>query len=80
VSITNYKSHEPLYILIISHPNANHQLTKWAKEFKVHGKIESNKMKLFDTRGLSLFHLHWPHNLEDTLIWDCWNKCHLDLS
>lgn len=78
MTITSFKSIEPLYIVIVRHKNAQKMLSDWATANKCHANIESNRMKLYEYRSLVLFRMEWPHSWDDLVIWDCWNKKHLD--
>lgn len=78
MSIPSYRSHEPLYIIIVRNPNAANQLSSWAKNNNIHAVIESNRMKIYEQNSLHMFRLHWPHNWDSVTIWDCWNKRHID--
>jgi hypothetical protein len=77
MTISNYRSAEALYVVIVRDRNAEQQLKDWSKSAKVSVTVEGNRMKLFDTRALSLFQIDWPHNWELVTIWDCWNRRHI---
>ena len=77
MSITSYKASEALFIIIIRDKNAEQQLKAWAKSTNVHVTVESNRMKIYEQRVLSMFQIHWPHDWELVTIWDCWNRRHI---
>jgi hypothetical protein len=77
MTISNYRSAEALYVVIVRDRNAEQQLKDWSKGARVSVTIEGNRMKLFDTRALSLFQIDWPYNWEVVTIWDCWNRRHI---
>jgi len=77
MSITSYKASEALFIIIIRDKNAEQQLKAWAKSTNVHATVESNRMKIYEQRVLSMFQIHWPHDWELVTIWDCWNRRHI---
>ena len=78
MSITSHKASEALFIIIIRDKNAEQQLNAWAKSANVHATVESNRMKIYEQRVLSMFQMHWPHDWEQVTIWDCWNRRHID--
>ena len=77
MTIPSYRSHEPLYIVVIRMPDAEQCLRAWSQECQIHAMIEGNRMKLFDHNALSLFQIRWPHGWNMVSIWDCWNKRHI---
>ena len=77
MSITSHKASEALFIIIIRDKNAEQQLKAWAKSTNVHTTVESNRMKIYEQRVLSLFQINWPHDWELVTIWDCWNRRHI---
>lgn len=77
MTISVHRGQEPLYIVIVRDKNAEQLLKQWSKSANVHVSIDSNRMKLFEQRGLSLFHMQWKHNWSNVTIWDCWNKKHI---
>ena len=77
MTIKNFRASEALYLIIVRDKNAEQQLRDWAKKSDVHVVIENNRMKLFESRGLTLFQMNWPHNWTNVTIWDCWNRRHI---
>ena len=77
MSIKNYRSSEALYLVIVRDKNAEQLLRDWAREQNVQVSVESNRMKLFEQRGLTLFQMNWAHSWNNVTIWDCWNKRHI---
>ena len=77
MTISNFRSNEALYIVIIRDKNAEQLLKQWAKSANVQVSIDSNRMKIFEQRSLSLFQMQWQHDWEQVTIWDCWNRRHL---
>ena len=78
MTISNFRAQEALYIVILRDKNAEQLLKQWAKDSNVQVSIENNRMKIFEQRGLSVFHLNWSHSWDNVTIWDCWNKRHID--
>lgn len=79
MSIGSYRSHEPLYIVILRLEQANRLLRDWAKESKISVTIENNRMMIHDHRSLEVFRIEWPHGWDEVVVWDCWNRRHIDL-
>ena len=77
MTISNFRSNEALYIVIVRDKNAEQLLKQWAKSANVQVSIDSNRMKVFEQRSLSLFQMQWQHDWEQVTIWDCWNRRHL---
>ena len=77
MSTKNFRSTEPLYLVIVRDKNAEQLLRNWAQEQKIQVTIENNRMKLFEQRGLTLFQMNWTHNWNNVTIWDCWNRRHI---
>ena len=79
MTISNVRASEPLYLVIVREKNAEHLLRTWAKTSNCQVSIESNRMKIFEQRSLSVFQMTWTHGYENVAIWDAWNKRHIDL-
>lgn len=79
MTISNFRASEPLYIVIVREKNAEQLLKGWAKVANAQVSIETNRMKIFEQRSLSLFMMQWEHGFENVMIWDAWNKRHVDI-
>ena len=79
MTISNFRASEPLYLVIVREKNAEQLLRTWAKTSNCQVSIESNRMKIFEQRSLSLFQMTWTHGYENVAIWDTWNKRHIDI-
>ena len=77
MTISNFRSTEPLYIIIVRENNAEKLLKQWAQTTASQVTIEGNRMKIFEQRSMSRFHMDWPHAWDNVSIWDCWNKRHI---
>jgi hypothetical protein len=77
MTISNFRSAEPLYIVVVRQNNAEVLLQEWAKSNQVQATIDGNRMKIFDHRALILFQMSWSHDWDLVTIWDCWNKRHI---
>jgi hypothetical protein len=80
MSISNFRSSQALYLVIIRDRNAEQLLKDWARSANAAVTIENNRMKIFEQRSLSLFQLNWPHNWNDVTIWDYWKREHINLA
>lgn len=79
MSTGNYRSHEPLYLVILRLEQANRLLKDWAKKEKLSVNIENNRMTIYDHRALEIFRINWPHSWDHVVIWDCWNRRHIEI-
>lgn len=77
MTISNFRSAEPLYIVMVRSNNAENLLRTWARESQCQVTIEGNRMKIFDQRSLSVFQMAWNHDWDQVTVWDCWNKRHI---
>ena len=79
MTISNFRASEPLYIVIVREKNAEQLLKEWARSANVTVTVETNRMKMFESRSLTLFQMTWAHGYDNVTIWDAWNKRHIDL-
>lgn len=77
MTISHYRSAEPMYIVMVRHNNAEKLLRAWATSTKSRVNIEGNRMKLFEQQSLNRFYMEWCENWDLVTIWDCWNKRHI---
>lgn len=77
MTTTSYRSHEPLYIIMIKNNNAERLLRAWISENHIAASVENGRMRLHDQRSYDVFITRWPHGWEGVVIWDCWNKRHI---
>lgn len=66
-------------MIIVREKNAEQMLKEWARGANAQVSIESNRMRIFEQRSLSLFQMQWNHGFENVTVWDAWNKRHIDL-
>lgn len=78
MSISNFRSTEALYIIIVREKDAEKMLKEWSNSVNARVQIEKNRMKLFDQQTLTLFQMNWKHNWNNVNIWDVWNRRHLN--
>ena len=79
MTISNFRATEALYIVIVRDRDAERLLREWARANNTQVTIESNRMKMFEDRSLNLFAVTWGHDWANVLIWDAWNKRHIEL-
>jgi len=77
MTIPTYRATEALYIVIVRDRDAERLLRDWARANNQQVAIENNRMRLFEDRSLNLFTVTWTHNWNNVLIWDTWNKRHI---
>lgn len=63
--------------MIVRDRDAERLLRDWARANNQQVAIENNRMRLFEDRSLNLFTVTWTHNWNNVLIWDTWNKRHI---
>ena len=78
MTISNFRSSEPLYIVIVRDRNAENMLKSWAKDANAQVTIENNRMKIFESRSLQIFRMTWEHDWSQVTLWDAWNKRHIE--
>jgi hypothetical protein len=78
MTISNFRSNEALYLVIIRDRNAEQLLRDWAKSANAPVSVEGNRMKIFEQRSLALFQINWPHDWDNVTIWDYWKREHID--
>jgi len=79
MTIPTYRATEALYIVIVRDRDAERLLREWARANNQQVAIENNRMRLFEDRSLNLFAVTWGHDWANVLIWDAWNKRHIEL-
>lgn len=77
MTISNFRAHEPLFIVIIRSKTGEQALKDWVKLSNCQVSIEGNRMKIFDIQTLNRFQMDWPGDWESVIIWDTWNKRHI---
>ena len=77
MTISNFRAAEALYIVIVRDRDAERLLRDWARTNNMQVTIENNRMKMFEDRSLNLFTVTWAHDWNNVVIWDTWNKRHI---
>ena len=78
MTIPVYRAAEALYIVIVRDRDAERLLREWSRANNQQVSIENNRMRLFEDRSLNLFTVTWNHDWSNVVIWDAWNKRHID--
>jgi hypothetical protein len=78
MSITNFRTAEPLYIVILRNQQAETLLKAWIREHKIeHASVSGNKMMLHHQGAFDRFLISWTHNWDMVTVWDTWNRRHI---
>ena len=78
MSITNFRTAEPLYIVILRNQQAENLLKSWIKENRIeHASVSGNKMMIHHQGVFHKFMLTWQHNWDLVTVWDSWNRRHI---
>ena len=78
MSITNFRTAEPLYIVILRNQQAESLLRSWIKEHRVeHANVNGNRLMLHHQGAFDRFILTWSHNWDLVTVWDAWNRRHI---
>ncbi len=78
MSITNFRTAEPLYIVILRNQQAETLLKAWIREHKIeHANVSGNKMMLHHQGAFDRFLISWTHNWDLVTVWDTWNRRHI---
>ena len=66
MSISNYRSEQPLYTVIYRDTQARDRLIRWTQSSRsLAARVEDKRMHMFDHNTLSLFIVTWTHG------WEC---------
>jgi nicotinamide mononucleotide adenylyltransferase len=80
MTLSIYRSGEPLYIVIMRDPEARSLLTRWTTTSRsIQARVEDNRMHIYDHNTLSLFTVTWTHSWDHVVIWDPWAKRHVNI-
>ena len=78
MSITNFRTAEPLYIVILRNQQAENLLKSWIKEHRVeHANVNGNRLMLHHQGAFDRFMLTWNHDWNLVIVWDAWNRRHI---
>lgn len=80
MSLSTYRSTEPIFTVIHRAPAARDRLTTWtATSRSIHARVEDNRMHIYDHNTFSLFMMTWAHGWDHVVIWDPWSKRHVNI-
>ena len=80
MSLSNYRSSEPLFTIIHRDSSARDRLTKWtATSRNIQARVEDNRMHIYDHNTFSLFLMTWSHGWDHVVVWDPWAKRHVNI-
>jgi hypothetical protein len=78
MSITSFRTAEPLYIVILRNQQAENLLKSWIKEHRVeHANVNGNRLMLHHRAAFDRFILTWNHDWDLVTVWDAWNRRHI---
>jgi hypothetical protein len=78
MSITKFRTAEPLYIVILRNQQAEQLLKTWIRENKVeHVSVTGNRMMVHHQQAFENFRITWTHNWDLVTVWDTWNRRHI---
>ena len=80
MSVSTYRSEQPLFTVIMRDADARNMLTRWTQTSRsIAARVEDNRMHIFDHNTLSLFMVTWTHGWDNLVIWDPWSKRHINI-
>jgi hypothetical protein len=78
MTVSVYRSGEPLYTVIIRDTQARDWLVRWTQTSRsIAARVDDNRMHMFDHNTLSMFIVTWSHSWDNVVIWDPWSKRHI---
>lgn len=80
MTVSSYRTGEPLYTVIYRDSAARDRLIKWSQTSRsIAARVEDNRMHIFDHNTFSLFIVTWTHSWDTVVIWDPWSKRHINI-
>jgi hypothetical protein len=80
MSTTNFRTAEPLYIVILRNQQAESLLKTWIKENQIeHASVNGHRLMLHHQRAFENFMLTWSHDWNLVTVWDTWNRRHINV-
>ena len=80
MSVSTYRSEQPLFTVIMRDADARNLFTRWTQTSRsIAARVEDNRMHIFDHNTLSLFMVTWTHSWDNLVIWDPWAKRHINI-
>ena len=78
MTISSFRTAEPLYIVIVRDQQAENLLRSWVRDHRVeHVTVTGNRMMLRHQQAFEDFRMTWTHDWDMITVWDTWNKRHI---
>lgn len=77
MSISQFRSTEPMYIVVLQGPDATRRLRDWARNNKQQVSVDGNRMRLYEQNSLITFQMTWTGDWSAVTVWDTWNRRHI---
>jgi len=80
MTIPIFRTSEVLYTVTVRDPQARKLLTAWSTATRnSQTRVDENHMYIYDQNTLSTFMVTWTHGWNNIVIWDHWEKRHINL-
>jgi hypothetical protein len=80
MTIPIFRNSEVLYTVTVRDPQARKLLTAWSTANRnSQTRVDENHMYIYDQNTLSTFMVTWTHGWNNMVIWDHWEKRHINL-
>ena len=80
MTIPIFRTSEVLYTVTVQDPQARKLLTAWSTANRnSQTRVDENHMYIYDQNTLSTFMVTWTHGWNNMVIWDHWEKRHINL-
>jgi hypothetical protein len=77
MTLSTYRSHEPLYTVTVRHTDGEKWLRQFVRECQIQASVDKNRMHIFENHGLTKFQMKWKYSWQNVTVWDCWNRRHI---
>lgn len=78
MSVLNFKSADPLYIVIMREGQAEALFRSWIKTNRIeHAIVNGNRMMLHHQNAFDRLLVSWSHSWDNITIWDTWHRRHI---
>jgi len=80
MTIPIFRTNEVLYTVTVRDAQARKLLTAWGNANRnSQTRVDENHMYIYDQNTLSTFMVTWTHGWNNMVIWDHWEKRHINL-
>lgn len=81
MTVTSYRSAEPLYIISMrNNPQAESLFRTWIRQNRIeHAVVQNNRLMLHDQQSFEQFRITWTVSLDSVAIWNTWTRRHVYL-